>query len=261
VHGLASSASESVYADLKDERYWFRTIIVQPDDFTVPKLEHMARSFVGAAAGRVLAVLSVFTDVKDAAMATTVNRDSYQAWSAYYDALVQKPLRMAEVTAVKGDVVLRIRSHNGAVLTRVLTGHDPLQVVESSGALFEILLVRPRVGTVFDRCDPGPSLAPVLYLKTDARLTETLCRRACRRLGELLNARKMFVHFRNDHWFISFGGFPVVYPFAKSELPPTERAYYDSVAFTCSVSCDEQESCLQTLGPHLTPPPRRTGDQ
>lgn len=258
VGGGTGRAVERVYSDLGDQQYTFRTIIVSEDEFRMPMLEDAARRFMSTAGRRSLVVFSIFTNPEDAAMDVAASRDSYLGWRAYYDDASRRPLRTAQAIAINGDWALRVRQADGGVDTRILAGRDPLRF-DSDGTAFEILVVQSRVGTLFDQCERGASLSPVIYVKTDAALTATACEKAADRLARLLGARKLFVSFRNDHWFISFGGFPVVYPFSTKQAPPSEKAYYNSDAFTCSISCGRKPTCIRTLGASLAPP--RHGDK
>jgi hypothetical protein len=249
-------AVEHVHSDVKDNRYWFQTVIVPPEDFTLPQIERRTRDFINRAMrGRGLVVFSVYTDVQDAAMAMTATRGSYRQWKLYYDAVSSRPLRAAEAIAIGEDAVLRVRQADGTVLRQVLAGKDPLQF-KIDGAAFEILIVQPRVGTRFDRCEPGPSVSPLVEAKTNVPLSASLCIRAAARVAELLKTRKLFVGFRNDHWFISSADFPVRYPFSAEEPPPSEEEYYRTVTFSCGVLCQEEPHCTQIQGPPL-PRPRR----
>lgn len=259
IEGAAQCRAEAVYFDLRDQRYWFRTIIVPEDDLAMPKLEQTARRFLSAASGRSVVVLSMFTDRQDAAMSAAAARDSYRGWQVYYNEASARPIRTAQAIAIREDWVLRVRQADGRVDTRILAGRDPLRF-ESDGAAFEILVIQPRVGTVFDQCEPGESLSPVVYVKTGVALTQRICKKTTDRLARMLGATKLFASFRNDHWFISFSGFPVVHPFSVEQTPPSEAAYYNSDALTCSASCGRKADCLRTLGPGLAPP-RHTGKQ
>ncbi len=249
----AYSAPEAVYSDLKDAKQWFRIMIVPEDELSVARVEQAARSFLATAAGRSVVVLSIFTNRHDVGMSVSASRDSYAQWRVYYDEASKKPLRTAQAIAINGNCALRVRQADGTVDTRILAGTNPLRL-DSDGAVFEILMLEPRVSTKFDQCEPRSSISPIVYAKTDAVLTKTLCEKATDRLSRLLGTRKLFVHFRNDQWFISFGGFPVLYPFSTGQTPPTETAYYKSKAFTCGVWCGQTASCTQTLGPPLKPP-------
>lgn len=251
--GAALCRAADVYSDLKDQRYWFRTIIVPEDELGMQRLEQTTRRFLSTAAGRSVVVLSIFTDSQDAAMSVAANRDSYRGWQVYYNKASSRPLRTAQAVAINGDWALRVRKVDGIVETRILSGRDPLRF-ESGGATFEILVIQPRVGTRFDHCEPGASLSPVVYVETDAALTSQICGNATDRLARLLGTTKLFASFRNDHWFVSFGGFPVVYPFSVKQTPPSEMAYYNSNAVSCSASCGQKTNCIQTVGPGLAAP-------
>jgi hypothetical protein len=244
----ASLDAQAIYSDLRNHQYWFRTVLVPQEDFTPPRLERMARDFVNGGEPCELMVFSVFTSVDDAAMAVTRNHASYTGWKADFDAAGGgRELRVAELVAIGEDSVLRIRQADGSVLHKVLTGKNPLQF-EVDGAAFEILIVQPRTGTRFDRCDPSPMLlSPVVRVKTSARLGPALCAKAATRIAELMRTRKLVVTFRNDHWFL--GRSPLIYPFATGESPPTKEAYYNSMEFTCMLWCNETPLCNQTAGP------------
>jgi hypothetical protein len=258
VAGVASFAQEEVLSEGRDGGYWSKRVLVPEERFTVPEVEAMARRFVSEAGkGLVVAQLSVYTSGEEAAMDVDSNRNSYITWKAYYDWVAQRPLRMAQVTAIRGNAVLRIRLADGTVVRRVLSGKDPLHI-ESDGLDFEILVLGFRSASWIDRCQPDGAMSPSgVYLMADAPLTANACDRVTARLGELLGTKILWAAFRNDHWFISFGSYPLIYQFATPSEPPSETEYYSSIAYHCLIWCDKQGPCSQVL-PDV-PPPRRRG--
>lgn len=243
-----SVPAQQLYTDLRDHKYWYRSVIVPPESFTLPQLRSLAQEFLGMAAARHdLAALSVFTDVHDAAMATTANRDSYKQWRLYYDAALSRQIRTADVVAIGDNAVLRVREAHGRVVQQIISGTNPL-VFEVDGTAVEILVVRFRRGTRFDQCDPGTALSPIVYAKASNPLSTRLCKAAAARVAGLLKERKLFIMFRPDQWFISSGSFPVPYPFAKDEPPPSEEAYNRTITLSCSVLCEQGPACVQTQG-------------
>lgn len=252
-------AQEQILFDEGNDRYWSKSVIVPEERFTVPEVEAMGQTFLNEVAeGRILVQLSVFTSGEEAAMNADFNRESYAQWRAYYDRVAQRPLRMAQVTAIRGNAVLRVRRADGTVLRRVLSGKDPLHI-ESDGVDFEILVLRFRRGTIFDRCQPAGTLSPAIaHVMTDSPLTAGTCDHVTDELTELLGTKILFVGFKNDHWFITSGGYPVIYQFATPSEPPSEAEYYRSTAYSCMIWCDYRPPCQQ-VGELDPPPPGRRG--
>lgn len=241
-------AAEQIHSEVKDSRYWFRTIILRPDQMRVDALTSISKRFLQEAMpNRYLVALSAFTSAEEAAMATSVNRGSYRQWYVYYEHAVKRPAPAAEMIGIHGNAAMLLRTVDGNVTRVVVAGKDPLRF-RVAGTDFEILLAQPRRTTRFDGCSPGDSLSPSLYLSTRASLTTLACERASKYIGRLLQHGQFHAHFRNDHWFISFGGYPVLDLFALKEQPPSEQEYSGSVSFTCGKSCKSPMSCTQTMG-------------
>ncbi len=243
-----------IFGETKDNYFWSQTLVIPADRISLPEMEKAARAFLGSAASHRLAVLSVYNTREIAAKETGAPCHSYKQWKVDYNHFPRGQLVAADVIALNGDAVLRLRSADGSFSKRILSGRDPTQF-SVEGTPFEILIVGGRRMTRFEVCATPGAIEPRLYVRTEAKLTQVLCEQATGSLAKTLRTKYVRVEFRNDHWFpCSF--FPVVYPFFPPEPPPSESAYRNSVTFTCSITCEGQAHCMQTTGPPLAPAKR-----
>ncbi len=238
------SAQDPIFSEMKDSRALMQTRILPESTFNLPSMEAIARRFLGdVSAKTVVSRLSIYNRQDIAAEENGgMCEGSHLAWRGQYDRFPKEALMAADVTSIGEDAVLRIREIDGTVNRRVLRGKDPTRV--SVGEVtFEILFVTGRFRSRFEGCGVAGTLEPVLFLRTDSPLSPDICQRATSSLAATLRADHLWVHFRNDHWFIC-SQFPVVFPFASREPLPSEIALDGSVEYSCSVSCDHAVNCL-----------------
>jgi len=243
-----SSIAQQIYTERKDQDHWFRTIIVPKPQLTVTGTERLSRDFLSEVtkAAVQLAVLSIFVSREDVAIARFENRDSYKQWMVFYTRAAQAAHPTAEMVSVNGNAVLRVQDINGRETEKSLAGNNPLRF-ELDGASFEVLVINSRPAAPLDACKPSLSMS--VYVKSSAPLDLKKTDDATREIAGLFRSKSIVTNFRNDTWFISFGGFPVIYPFSTDTTPPTEDAYNASRAFTCYLSCQsEGPACTQVLG-------------
>ena len=248
-------AADEVFGDMKDTDYWSRTLVVPAERIVLPDMEKVAREFLKRAGSRKVVILTVYS-TRDIAgrQLGFVCLDYYKAWRHSYDQFPRDSLAAANMIAIGGDAVLRLRHVDGTVARRVLSGKDPTQLL-IDGVAFELLHIAGREMSGFIRCDIPGQVGPQLYFRTDAKLTPELCERATAWIARLLPRKNMFASFRNDAVF-ACDSFPVVYPFSPPTRPPTETEYNNSLSFVCSVFCGEKEAhCTQTGGPSQARPP------
>jgi|GEM_PF-2647728 len=249
--GLSSVSAEERVWDMKDSAYWRRKLVVPVEDITPAKMEKTAQEFLRLAGVRRIVVLSVFVS-RGVAAEQGAPRSNYKQWKGYYDSLPKHARVSAHMIAISGDAVLWVRDVEGRITRRVLKGRDPTKF-SVDGTAFEILYVAGRVMTKFERCATPGAIEPVFYVITPAELTEELCTRAGRWLARKLEAKHLAVRFRNDQWFVPGSSFPVAYPFAPTEAPPTEAEYHRSVSYYCGIFRGKPLDCRQTMGLALTP--------
>ena len=249
---LAWQPAGQLFEGFGDGAFRVEVRILPEEHIVLPRLEELSKDFlVRSASSTHLATLSVFPSSALAAWQTNLSCETYRQWTVYFGAPSRSRLVCGYMVAINGDAVIRVRSAEGKVIRRVVSGSDPTEFAIGR-AVFEILFVSGRVTTKFDPTRTAGLVEPLLYVKTKAHLDEALCERATSLLAAKLGLRRLSVHYRNDSWFICDGGFPTVYPFsADDEPPPSEAEFYRSVSFGCDLSGSGAPACIQISGAPL----------
>jgi hypothetical protein len=239
-------ASHRVIPDLKDTDTLLRTAILPDSAFNVNDMEKVARRFLEEAAKtHKTARLSIFADRTVAAQEAAACEGSFLQWKLLYDSFPKRALLAAYVVSLRGDAVLWLRTSDGSVFRRVLTGKDPTQI-SVDGVPLEILFVNGRVQSRFEVCGTPGAVVPILYLSTDAALDAEFCQRVTSWLAAKLDTKHIWAEFANDHWFPCDGRFPLRYPFSPAEPPLSEAAFYSLPGFGCGIFCDAEPRCLSS---------------
>ena len=243
VHCLASPR---VIPDLKDSDTLLRIEILPDSRFNLTDMEKVARRFLGGAAkGHKTARLSIYTDRTVAAEEGAACEGNFPQWKLRYDSFPKRTLLAANVISLRGDAVLWLRTSDGGVFRRVLTGKDPTQI-SVDGVPLEILFVTGRIQSRFEVCGTPGTVVPILYLRTDAALDAEFCQRVTSWLAAKLGAKHIGAEFTNDHWFPCDGRFPLRYPFSSAEPPLSEAAFYSLPGFGCDIFCGPEPLCLSS---------------
>jgi hypothetical protein len=239
-------AQGRVIAELKDANTVIQVRMLPQSAFTLVEMRTVADEFLKSdATAHSIAVLSVYEDGDVAAReAGAICEGGYTQWRAYYDDFPKGRLLAGSVISIRGDAVLRLRTIEGAIIRQVISGTDPTNV-SAGGDQFEIMSISGRSRSRFEGCGVAGVVEPVLYLKTDATLSESLCKRATSILVERLGRTYILTHFRNDAWFLC-GQFPIVYPYSPFERPPTKVAYSALPELACSISCKSGPNCIRS---------------
>lgn len=242
-------AQAHVVAELKDANTLIQVRTLPESAFTLVKMRRLADEFLSSdATAHSIAVLSVYADPDVAAReAGAICDGGYRQWRTYYDDFPKARLLAASVISIRGDAVLRLRTLLG-IIHQVISGTDPTSVSVGRDQ-FEILSISGRSRSRFEGCGIAGVVEPVLYLKTDATLSESLCERATSTLAERLGRKYISTTFRNDRWFLC-GQFPIVYPYSSFKKPPTRATYNSLPELACSISCKNSSHCISIAPAH-----------
>jgi hypothetical protein len=157
---------------------------------------------------------------KDLRPSLKMDHMTFSHWKDLHDAQAESQGPVAEMIAVKGDAVLRIRGADGRVTEKVLQGHNPL-VFEDGGLTFHILH--------FGLSLPNPPLIQVkradIYVQSNRMPSVGLGAELLKRWQPLFPQFTTSFFFRQDLWFISNPSFPFFFPFGEEGEPPSEEAY------------------------------------
>ena len=168
---ISCRAADRVAGHLKDGNSLVRLQILPSSTFNLRDMERVARRFLdGAAKSRTTAVLLIYADRTIASQEAAGCEGNYLQWKLLYDNFPKGPLLAASVISLQGDAVLWLRTLDGSVFRRVLSGRDPTQI-SVDGVPLEILFVTARIRSQFEGCGAPGTLDPVLYLKTSATLS------------------------------------------------------------------------------------------
>jgi hypothetical protein len=248
---ICCRAADTVTGDLKDSNSLVRLQILSSSMFNLTDMERVARRFLdGAAKSHTTAVLLVYADRTIASQEGAGCEGNYLQWKLLYDNFPKGALLAASVISLQGDAVLWLRTFDGSIFRRVLSGKDPTQI-SVGGVPLEILFVTARIRSRFEGCGTPGALDPVLYLRTSVALSDGLCERVTSWLATRLGAKHIWVELANVPWFPCDGRFPLRYPFSLPEPPPSEDTFYSFPAFSCTIFCDGKPSCASS-----TPLPR-----
>jgi hypothetical protein len=243
--------SDKAVPDLKDNDTFLRIEVLPNSRFNLTDMEGVARRFLkDEAKAHRIAVLSVYADRTVAAQEAASCEGSYRQWKLLYDNFQERAPVAAFVLSLRSDAVLWLRTSDGNIHRRVLSGKDPTQF-SVEGIPLEILFVSGRTRSRFEGCGTPGAVDPVLYLRSSATLNATFCQRATSWLAARLGAKYIWAQFTNDSWFPCDGRFPLHYPFSPAGPPPSEATFYSLPGFSCSIFCDAEPRCLSS-----TPTPR-----
>jgi hypothetical protein len=248
IAGLGTGqVQDEILGDTKSGRSLFEVRIVPKSDFTLAGITERGRHFLENAGGRDnLALLSMYSDRAVAAKEAQACEGGYHQWRRYYDDFPKSGWGAAAIISLKGDSALLFRAPGGGVVHQVLTGKDPT-LFSLDAARFEVLDIMLKGASRIPICGAPGTVDPVVYLKTNAKLTPELCTRVTASLAKNLATQHIWVSIRNDTWF-QCAPFPIVYPFSTGGLPPSEGAHQEVPEFTCMISCDGTPHCTQTSG-------------
>lgn len=142
----------------------------------------------------------------------------------------------AELLAINGNAVLRMRDPEGMVSSRVIAGRNPLQI---SIGVYHYEIVH------FDLRDwPGPKVE--VYARTEAPLAPDPGIALLRALKPLFaRCRSLSLYLRNDAWFVHEPNFPYLYPFESNEPRPIEEEYRKTLTLTCQRRGDNGPECSE----------------
>src|SRR5450755_67438 len=239
-------ASHSVVSDLKDSDALLRIEILPDSRFNLTDMEKVARRFLGGAAKmHKTARLLIYPDRTLAAQEAAACEGSFPQWKLFYDSFPRRVLLAANVISLRGDAVLWLRTSDGFVFRRVLTGKDPTQI-SVDGVPLEILFVNGRIQSRFEVCGTPGTVVPILYLRTDAALDAEFCQRVTSWLAAKMGTKHIGAEFTNDHGFPYDGRFPLWYPFSPTEPPLSEAAFYSLPGFGCDIFRGPEPHCLSS---------------
>jgi len=244
--GLAGSvpALGQVFSETKDGSFWWKTLLVPESQITSDGVRTVARRFLDESKTRSVARLLVVSSRQIAAWQIGSFCGGYRQWMEDYERVPKASLASADLIAIGGDVVVRLRTLGGWITTQVLRGTDPTQFAIGA-ARFEILSIGGRYESRFEGCGREGRVDPLVYIEARGQLSTMVCERAAAWLARRLNVDRLYVEFRNDHWFTCSPGFPVFYPYRSSLPAPSEDAYLAMPLITCSIRCDGTVHCTQ----------------
>jgi hypothetical protein len=178
------------------------TEVVGEDSFNMPGLARICKSKLPVKPGQWLR-LTIFASEPSPYYLQQSALESWASWLKAWRSAARVRWRVAEMTAIGNDAVLRIRVVRSASRA-TLSGRDPL-VLDIGGRRYDILHISGAArATVYVR---GPKPLPceeihrVLRRKLDGPVT---------------------VKVRTDPWFVRDPGFPAFYWFYSGEPPSRE---------------------------------------
>lgn len=170
----------------------------------------------------------------------------FEGWSRLYHSVpAPNKLQMMQLVAIGSDVV--VEAVDGLKVSRfVLSGKDPM-LFEIAGRKCQILELHWTRPLIELHKGVGTPLNVSVPLRTDILPTVIEAEAITREIQRRLNYVNVFVHIRTDTWFIEDASYPLWFPFAPSEQPPTSwKEYVSAGTMVCGIKVGETEiSCAR----------------
>jgi len=165
----------------------------------------------------------------------------FEGWYNMYRSVPEpNKLQMMQLVAIGRDVV--VEAVDGLKVSRfVLSGKDPM-LFEFAGRKCQILELHWTRPLIELHKGKGTPLNVSVPLKTDTLRTVAEGEAIAREIQRRLNYLYVFVNIRNDTWFIEDPFYPLWFPFAPGEQPPTnEKEYLLRGSMSCGIAVGESE--------------------
>ncbi len=189
-----------------------RGILVSRGDFQDARLVEVCRQALNSSKAPLIRLV-ILTEENSKFDLWLMSHETFEPWVRNYKGGLTTPMQAAEMIAVRGNAVLRIR--DGLALRRlVVSGEDPL-VIESEGSRFELL-------HLYFSWLPAYSLR--VFARCDGTLTLSNSRTLYGILAKAFAAPPSTLAVRKDRWFDD-GAFPVRFWFDLSEPPSSFSEY------------------------------------
>jgi hypothetical protein len=157
---------------------------------------------------------------RNSALDVMISEESFGLWKSLYDERQGRSAPVARLVVLRDSAVLDARLQDGRVWRKPISGSDPLGLQSEKGecriVFFDIAGAR---ATVFVKCPVKPEL--------------DVGKSILSKLQERFPFFVIHVYLRNDAWFLTVPGYPIVPPFEES-APPTREEYQLSRTMLCS---------------------------
>jgi hypothetical protein len=211
-------------------------VLISPDSFDDGHLETICRQALQREASRGFAQLQIVVDEKKPL--PKPDHLTYEHWRRWHDLAAKSAGPVAEMTAMDGSAVLRIREKDGQVKMLVLAGKNPL-LQEFGGSGLEILHFS------FGPSAPYWSERVDIYAKTDNPLSMATGLSLWGALKAKFADVSVFLYVRTDGWFVYEPSFPFLDPFGTDLGPPIEKEYDAAPTLRCGVWSGEPTCKLE----------------
>jgi hypothetical protein len=161
----------------------------------------------------------------------------YTVWRLSYERIHEPSLRVAEMVSIRDSAILLLRDRDRRVTRKVLAGVDPLSL-EISGSVVHIshFSISPlQAGAREFRI--------TAYAWCTGPLDRARALAVLEQLGKKLPFRDVLLHMRQDPWFISDVGFPVLPPFDPEFSAPPKEEYAASSMLVCDRGLGREGRC------------------
>lgn len=220
-----SALADTVLQDLRWPGMQVRIVdIPAADVFTLSKMEARARTDLQRASNLRFGLTRYYCCGR-----TPLPKPShtgYNNWRSTWDILSGQQRPQAEIIAINGNAVLRVRDAAGKISTKALAGSNPL-----------IVELGPRTYTIGHIAVPESAASfqnIYVYLQTEGALSEEDGLELYKRFVRVFSGLDVSVFVRNDMWFIRQMTFPFVIPYSADMNPPTLAEYTASKTLECS---------------------------
>lgn len=223
------SAQEATF-ELRVPNGLHRCVLIEQKEFNRERVEAISRTFLNENRSLPVLKLSIVTNRRDSAIALCgkcMYDYPFSVWLRLRRQWLLEHGPVAEMIAINGNAVLRVRDRAGDIQRVVLAGNDPLRV-RVAGTAIEILHIAfPSAEGVFRSRETLE-----FYARRSGPLSLNEAVEVTRVLRDATGGR-IDLSVRADSWFVASEHFPIVSIFE----PITEPPRYESLVQNKTIYC------------------------
>ncbi len=218
-----------------DGPFYTRLILWKGSDLTEEKLRLLYVELSQELKDYSAWTVEVFLDQEDATREShgkLKTEGDYDWWLQLYNEFGRNPLPMAEISTYRENGVLRLRDRRGNSKEIVFAGKNFLRA-RIQGTDFEILKTYYHPLPPQTESSPGDEAMISIYVRSLSSPSIELAGKFSRLMQARFQQKRIMVAFRTDAYFLTDGGFPIVYRFDRPGTPPSREAYGRSRTIYC----------------------------
>ncbi len=233
----------------RDGPFLSRAVLWKAADLTTSSLRSFYADLVPQLKGYRGWDVEVFVDRSDLTRelyGKLATEGTYETWEELYVKFGRSVLPMAELYGYEDNAVMRVRDSAGVCSQVTLAGQDFLSM-RLDDTMFDILKIYYHPLPPDARPVPGDEAMVSVYARASAFPSVDRAREFSHALQQRFGQKRVVVHIRTDSYFITDGGFPVLYRFDQKPAPPSREQYEHSRTMYCF--CEVTGTLCRSSGP------------